>query len=237
MNLPNERDRGDGGIPSQFDFKGSARRASSRAFPGETIMRTCVQLSACLFLSCVSMPGAESKSLLDVAPTVAELGEGWKLGTTTLLIDPLSRPAEIGPAELIKVTREMMKRTGREAYLRIALGHSAMTNHECQVYLQRWPSTDALNNHHYRKPDPLPGKAPPAVGQEGCWSGGPFVSSLSYRLDQYLIVIEGWTSDDARLLRLAKVIEAKLLEKSVPREISGSSSPAVAPPNAMPPHR
>lgn len=180
-------------------------------------MKAWNQLATCFLLCSLTIHAAERRPLLEVAPTVAELGEGWKAHRMIFLIDPLSQPSEIGSEDLLKTMSKMMADTGREAYLGMAIGHRAMTNHECRVNIQRWPSAEALTNHHYRK-DPLPGKAPPRIGQEAYWTGGEFVSGLAYRLDQYLVVIEGWASDDARILRLAKVIEAKLAGKPIPKD-------------------
>ena len=210
-------------------------------------MRPWNQLAAACFLLCLgTICGAESKALRDLAPTVAELGKGWKEGRISCLIDALSHPSEIvetghpDPEHLLKTLHEMMERTGREAYSRIHFGHSAWANHDCIVYIQRWPNEKSLSSHEYRK-DPVPGKTAPRVGQEAYWTGGPSLSGLTYRLNQYLIVIEGWASDDKEILRLATVIEAKIAGKPIPRDGVAESGPTNAEPgtspNSAPPNR
>ena len=78
-------------------------------------MKTVHGLIGCFLLCSTAVLGAEAKALLEVAPSVAELGEGWTDRQVQYLIDPLSRPSKIGPEELLKTTRAMMARTGRDA--------------------------------------------------------------------------------------------------------------------------
>lgn len=96
-------------------------------------MNACWQVVFCFLVSVVPIEDAERKSLIELAPTAGELGEGWKTGRISCLIDPLAYPSALGPEDL------------------------------------------------------------------------------------FLVVVEGWASDDAKILRLAKAIEVKLLGKESPQ--------------------
>ena len=71
----------------------------------------------------VQAQGGEEKAILDVAPTLAELGEEWTTNVVAYLLDPRSRPSEIDyhrddpkSSPVLDFHRKQMAADGRTGY-------------------------------------------------------------------------------------------------------------------------
>ncbi len=184
-------------------------------------MATRTKFLAFLFLCSATLHCGETKSLLELAPTATELGGGWEDGKVMCLIDPLSEPSEIvreghsNPQALISFQKDLMKTAGQDAYLETHYHHSVMINTECRLYLQRWPSPEAVPKASSPN-TPEPGRSPPHLGDWARWGNGGQNRILEFRLDRYLVVIDARYGYEKQMLRIGQVIEAKLSGKPTP---------------------
>lgn len=212
-----------GARPERYAAKGSTK--------GHRMKRSA--FGAVLLLSWATVAhSASDKSVLDIAPTLAELGNGWTTNQIVYLIDPRCEPPERtypghpDPKSLLDYLRQMMESSGRTGYLRMQYGFGDLTiNHGgYHVFLQRWVSPEALSGQRFQEWNRIDRPAPD-VGQEAYWKDGDMYDGLVFRRDQYLVIVEfGAASDYARATRLAQVIDAKITGKHVPK----ASEPGLA---------
>ena len=116
-------------------------------------MSTLVSVAALLLCWFPTLLAAVDKPVLEIAPTLSELGKEWTTNQLVLLIDPLGKPPQIvcpgnpDPEGLLATFRQMMKSSGRTGYLRMHYGRGDLVVNQgaYHVYLQRWTNADALN--------------------------------------------------------------------------------------------
>ena len=156
-----------------------------------------LRLAAAIALVALSSAGADAdRPLLDLAPTPAELGQGWITNQLLVLIDPLSKPSERVdsgnplPTEAVSHYKQAMLNSGSKAYLQLRLMHRDASGRAAyRVYLQRWPSSRALVRAVPFAPEStnLP---PPEFGQASRWTDAVGFDRLTFRRDQYCAVID-----------------------------------------------
>jgi hypothetical protein len=188
-------------------------------------MKTNPLLAAVLIFYWVTGCAAADKSVLEIAPTLAELGNGWTTMETNHLIDPLCQPSELvkeghpSPEKLLKSLRDMMKSTGRTGYLAMHYGYGDMVINRggYRVSIQRWPSAEDVDKDPVQQAERVK-RSPPNIGQEAYWTEGAMLHGLVFRRGQYRVVTEcGPKSDHDNLVRLAEVIDAKISGKPIPQ--------------------
>jgi hypothetical protein len=180
-----------------------------------------------MILLCL-VPGlraAVDKPVLELAPTLAELGKEWTTNQVVLLIDPLGKLPEAvdagnpDPKGLLRTFRNMMRSTGRTGYLRMHYGRGDLVVNRgaYHVYLQRWTSSEVLNRRQFQESESIPRRAPD-VGQTASWKRTEMYDNLVFQRDQYLVIIEfGRASDYTYATRLAELIDAKIVDRAVPK--------------------
>jgi hypothetical protein len=186
-------------------------------------MRALLLVSGLLLWWIPASRGAVDKAVLELAPTMAELGNGWTTNQLILVIDPLGKPPEEvsprhpDPEKLLKLHRQMMESSGRTGYLRIHYGHGDLVVNRgaYHVYLQRWANAEVLRRQHFQEGQTIDRRIP-EVGQAGEWKRTEMYDSLIFRHDPYLVIIEfGRASDYTLATRLAEVIDAKIMGRSI----------------------
>jgi hypothetical protein len=191
-----------------------ARRMKASAFFGVAL----------LLLWTTPARSASDKAVLDIAPTLAELGNGWTTNQIVFCIDPRSEPPEQvypwhpDPKSLLNYLRQMMQFSGRTGCLRMHYGFGDLTVNQgaYHVYLQRWESPETLSDPSFQESKRIDRPAP-RVGQQAYWKRNDMCDGLVFRRDQYLVIIEfGSMSDYSKATRLAKVIDAKITGLRVP---------------------
>ena len=175
---------------------------------------------------------ALEKAILDVAPSVSELGAGWTTNLVAYLLDPRSHPSEIdyrGDAESspeLGAQREVMKTNGRTGCGLVLYGHGnlIMNSGLYRVYIQRWSNRRSLHNHWVdwkMNPNRIVRDAPP-VGEDSFWVNEwwrqtPVRQHLVFRQGLFHVVVEaGADADVAPMIRLGQVLEAKIRGRSIP---------------------
>lgn len=174
----------------------------------------------------------EEKAVLEVVPTVVELGNGWTTNLVTYLIDPKSNPSEIDhkgdPATSAEIRdqREDMKTNGRTGCAMILYGRTnlVMNRGLFRVCIQRWNNTRSLHNawagwkmNPSRVVRPLR-----AVGEDvfwvNQWSRDTLVSQdMVFRRGLFHVTIQaGSESDPALIVRLGEAVDAKIRGRPVP---------------------
>src|SRR5262249_38086455 len=94
------------------------------------------------------------RSVLDVVPSVTELGEGWTTNVVAYLIDARSQPPEIDYQNdpkvslLLEAQRQAMTTNNRTGCGLVLFGRGdlVMNRGLYRVYIQRWNSKRALHN-------------------------------------------------------------------------------------------
>jgi hypothetical protein len=200
-------------------------------------MKRPVFCAALLLSWATAVHSASDRSVLDIAPTLAELSNGWTTNRIVYLIDPRCEPPEQvypghpNPKSLLDYHRQMMKSSGRTGYLRMHYGFGDLTVNRggYHVYLQRWVDSNSLSGQRFQEEKHID-RPIPDVGQEAYWKSDAMYDGLVFRRDQYLVIVEfGPTSDYARATRLAQVIDAKIMGKRVPKAPEPQSRKSVEP--------
>jgi hypothetical protein len=181
-------------------------------------------LASCVCLS--RMDGAEVKPVLDVAPTLAELGEGWTTNVIISVLDTQAQPAgavskrQVESRGMTNRVRATGKKAGRMGWVRIEYGRGdlVLNSGAYFVSIQRWANTNALEKawRGWRtRPDYTAWRGPP-IG-EGCyWTEDEKFHGLTFRRGLFHVVITcGSQSDHAGLFELADVIDVKILGRPV----------------------
>ncbi len=179
----------------------------------------------------VRLPPGE-RAILDVVPSLTELGAGWTTNVVAFLLDPHSHPSEIdsrGDARTsleLSVQREVMKtnhRTGCGLVL-YGRGDLIMNRGLFRVYLQRWSDRRSLHNSWVgwkMNPNRVVRDAA-AVGEDCFWVNEWWRQTLVrqnfvFRQGLFHVVVEaGPDSNFAHMIQLAQTIQAKILGRPIP---------------------
>jgi hypothetical protein len=95
---------------------------------------------------------AQEKAVLDVAPSLTELGEGWTTNSIVSLLDPLSRPSGIAFKKqpdvkgMTNFLRTPPKTKGQMGWGRFHYGRGDLVLNRGLYFvsIQRWSNTNAL---------------------------------------------------------------------------------------------
>ena len=203
-------------------------------------MRTWTICGLACLLWAGDLRGAEDKPLLEVAPTLAELGSGWTTNFVAYLLDPRSQPSEIdfqgNPATSARLEAQRLEmktngRTGCGLFI-YGRGDVIMNSGLFRVYVQRWAQTRALHNHwvDWKMNPARVVRTTPAIGEdffwtEEWWRETRVRQNLVFRRGLFQVTIEaGSESDSAAMVRLGQAIDARI--KGRP------AAPSVRPPNS-----
>jgi hypothetical protein len=181
----------------------------------------------------VDLRAAEEKAVLEIVPTLSELGEGWTTNVVAYLLDPKSHPSEIdyrGKAETspaLFVQREEMKTNHRTGCALVLFGHGDLVENSGlqRVFIQRWDTRRSLHNEWVRwKMDPNRiVRTTPEIGEDYFWTQEWWRQTLVrqnfiFRRGLFHIVVEaGADTDPARMLRVATALDAKIRGRTVPK--------------------
>ena len=185
-----------------------------------------------LLLDFAPTQAAAEKAVLEIAPSLSELGEGWTTNVVAYLLDPSSRPPEIDfqndvtSSPLLEAQRQAMKgneRTGCGLLL-YGRGDLIMNSGLYRVFVQRWSNTRALHNAWVdwkMNPDRVVRTHPP-VGEDffwvcEWWRQTPIRQNFVFRRGLFHVTIEaGADSDTAAVVQLAQVIDGKIKARPLP---------------------
>src|SRR5690242_18295578 len=123
-------------------------------FNSHRAQRLAAAVGILLGLACAVVHAAQEKAVLEVAPTLADLGPGWTTNIVAYLLDPLSKPSEIDyqhdvrDSALLEYQRDLMSRTSRSGcgMLLYGRGNLVMNSGLYRVHIQRWSNRRALHN-------------------------------------------------------------------------------------------
>jgi hypothetical protein len=184
-----------------------------------------ILLLACFWL--VQTWAADEKPISDVAPSLAELGEGWTTNLIAYLLDPRSQPSEIDylnrkPSPVLEYHRQEMAKDGRTAYGTIFYGHGDMVMGRglYRVYIQRWGNTRSLHNRwvDWKMNPNWVVRTNEPVGEDCYWIEDQMFQSLTFRRGLFHVSVEaGLASEYRPMIRLAKVIDAKIRGRPIPK--------------------
>lgn len=168
----------------------------------------------------IAAPPVAERSLLELRPTLSELGPAWKTNYTAYLIDPRSDPPEIthqgNPKtdRFLQFQRERMPQDGRTGYGLFLYGtEDSSANGFYAVHIQRWSSARALHNRWVdlkMSPTRVLHDGPP-VGEDCFWREDCMFQEFSFRRGVYSVVIEATVSRDYKnLWELGRAVDANL---------------------------
>lgn len=185
-------------------------------------------LLVCILGSWVAaaQPAAE-KSVLEVVPTLAELGSGWTTNALLSLLDPRSSPPAASAGKAFKSATNTVRRAKRPSHqtgwIRMEYGRGDMLLNKGAYFvsIQRWASTNALA-HAWQgwaaRPDYTAWRGLP-LGESCYWTEDDKFHGLVFRRGLYHVVVTcGERSEHSGLLRLAEVIDAKIAGRAIPKE-------------------
>ena len=181
--------------------------------------------------------GAREKAILEVVPSLAELGDGWTTNAVVSLLDPLSRPWQIegqtggkGQTNFLRTTPKTQNPMGWGRFC-FGRGDMVLNRGAYFVSIQRWGETNALDKAWKgweTRPDYTLWRGPP-IG-EGCyWTQDDKFHGVTFRRGLFHVVITcGAQSDHSGLFRLAEVTDAKIAGRPIPaaEEEPGTDEPA-----------
>jgi hypothetical protein len=155
-------------------------------------------LLACILCSWVAaaQPAAE-RSVLEVVPTLAELGSGWTTNTLLSLLDPRSRPPAASSGKPLKSATNTVRRTRRPGHqtgwIRLEYGRGDMLLNKGAYFVsvQRWANTNALNQAWQgwaARPDYTAWRGLP-LGESCYWTEDDKFHGLVFRRGLYHVVV------------------------------------------------
>jgi hypothetical protein len=171
----------------------------------------------------------EEKSVLDLAPTLSELGDGWTTNRVLALVDPQrttagvssQKPATVkGTTNSVRTTRKARASTG---WVRMEYGKGDLLLNQGAYFvsIQRWTSTNALEqawNGWTTRPDYTRWRGS-TLGENCYWTEDAKFHGLTFRRGLFHVVVTcGARSDHSGLLRLAEVIDAKIVGRRIPEQ-------------------
>jgi hypothetical protein len=196
--------------------------------------------------------GAEEKAILEVVPSLAELGEGWTTNVVAYLIDPRSHPSEIDyqcdakASPRLAEQREAMKTNCRTGCGMVFYGRGGlvMNGGLYRVTVQRWSQIRPLHNTWVAwKMNPCRVvRSYPAVGEDFFWVNQWWRATLVqqdlvFLRGRFHVVIEaGADADLSQAVRLAQAIDAKIRGRPVPKPAVSTSTLREPPPDQEPEH-
>ena len=171
-------------------------------------------------LAATAAQPVKERSLLELVPTLSELGQGWKTNYTAYLIDSSSDPPEVAhqgnpkASPILEFHRERMAQDGRAGYGLFLYGRDdSVVNGWHAVHIQRWANARDLHNRWVGwKMSPtrvLHDGAP--VGEDCFWREDCMFQELSFRRGVYSVLIEAGVNREYRSLwEIAKAVDARL---------------------------
>jgi hypothetical protein len=191
---------------------------------------------ACLAIGVPALEGAvlEQKPILDVTPSLTELGPGWTTNVVAYLLDPRSQPSEIDyqrdpkTSLLLAYERDLMRTNNRTGCAMVLYGYGNMVMNSglFRVHIQRWDNRRSLHNAWvgWKMDTARVVRNLPPVGEDCFWTNDwwrqtAVRQNLIFRRGLFHVVVEaGAESESGHLLRLAEVIDAKLRGRPIPKE-------------------
>jgi hypothetical protein len=171
---------------------------------------------------------ADEKPILELAPTLAELGPGWTTNQVMYLLDPRCQSPEIDylgrkPSPVLEYQRQQMRKDGRTAYADIHYGRGNMVVNQGRymVTIQRWGETRSLDKRWvgWKMNRNRIVRSTATVGEDCFWTDDGMFQSLTLRRDLFHVVIQaGSAAEYIPMLRLAQVIDAKIQGKPIPKQ-------------------
>lgn len=184
-------------------------------------------------------PGQSEKAVLEVAPSLGDLGAGWTTNVIAYLIDPKSQPSEVDyrtdpkTSLLLHYQRSVMATNNRTGCGLILYGRGDLVQNSglYRVFIQRWNSTRALHNSwvNYKMNPARVVRAMPHVGEDYYWTQEWWRQTLVrqnlvFRRGLFHIVVEaGGSSDYQSMIWLAQVMDAKIRGRPVPAPREGGN--------------
>lgn len=196
-------------------------------------MKLCLQALFCLSLSFSSIEGAEPVWLLKAVPTAGELGEGWRQKDVRVSVDRLFPAADTGSEPDVQIERKKIGGTDQEAFLSVEFRyqqkplrpHGPFADSMVMVSVERWFSAESSSQQQRREStsptagkNAAAGRTPPAIGQGAFWSGTMSTIMLTCQVDQYRIKVTSGSMNEQGILRMARVIKAKLGGRAIPED-------------------
>lgn len=177
--------------------------------------------------SLAPVQAAETTGVLNVAPTLIELGDGWTTNLVACVLDPQSTPSEFDNfngerSRLLEFYREQMKKDGRTGYATLLYTRSdAVTNRALyRVYIQRWQNTRLLHNRwvEWKMAPARIVRSGPMIGEDYFWSDDGVFQEFSFRRGLFNVVIQaGSASEYKPMVWLAVAIDAKIRGRPIPK--------------------
>jgi hypothetical protein len=173
-----------------------------------------------------SAKAVEERPILEIAPTLAELGPEWTTNQIAYLLDARSHPSEVDlydrtPSPVLEFHRAQMKKDGRTGYATIHYGRGnlVMNRGLYRVYIQRWSDKWTLQNRWIEwkmYPTRIVRPAPP-LGEDCYWRDDGSFQDFVFRRGLFHVIVEaGSDSDYLPMIRLAEVINAKIAGRRLP---------------------
>jgi hypothetical protein len=201
-------------------------------------MKRCLLVLICCWMGLPSTWAGEQKAILNVLPSLAELGPGWTTNQVAYLIDPLSQPSEIDYQSDPKTSgklagqREAMKTNGRTGCGMVYYGRGdlVMNSGLYRVTIQRWAEKRPLHNAWvtWKMNPSRVVRSCPAVGEDYFWVNEWWRETLLrhhlvFRRGLFHVLIEaGADSDVLQMVRLGEAIDRRIRQSAAanPKAIS-----------------
>jgi hypothetical protein len=179
---------------------------------------------------------AGPKAILDLAPSLTELGEGWTTNLVVSLLDPLSSlPDKRGKPSSTRPSIPGLKRTGKPTTgmgwgrFHYGRGDLEVNGGGYFVSIQRWTNTNTLDRVWRQWQTSTNAeqqvRSRSAIGEDSYWTETDRFHSLTFRRAVFHVVVEcGPKSDHSQLLHLAEVIDHKISPRppSKPKPANGN---------------
>jgi hypothetical protein len=184
-------------------------------------------LFVCLCLA--PAQAAQEKAILDVAPSLTELGAGWTTNSIVTLLDPLSHPSGVAFKKqpdakvMTNFLQTPLKTKGQMGWGRFHYGRGDMVLNGGLYFvsLQRWGNTNALEKAWKgwkTRPDNAVWRGPP-IGEHCYWTEDEKFHGLTFRRGLFhAVVTSGSKSDRSGLIRIAEVIDDKITGRPIPKQ-------------------
>ena len=160
-------------------------------FNCQRVPRFAATVGILLGLACAVVRAAPEKAVLEVAPTLADLGSGWTTNIVAYLLDPLSHPSEIDyqhgvhDSPLLEYQRDLMSKTSRSGcgMLLYGRGNLVMNSGLYRVHIQRWSNRRALHNAWvgYKMDPTRVVRDTPPIGEDLFWTNDWWRETLVHR--------------------------------------------------------
>jgi hypothetical protein len=173
---------------------------------------------------------ASERAVLEVAPSLGELGAGWTTNSIVALLDAKSqapgtsskRTADPKGKQTATLLRDTGGAKGQMGWVRMEYGRGDLVLNRGAYFvsIQRWGNTNALEkawSGWKTRPDYMTWRGP-AIGEACYWTEYEKYHGLTFRRGLFHIVVScGSESEHSGLLRLAEVIDAKIAGRPIPK--------------------